>query len=305
MTSAADRFWPVSVLDTLHFRWHRRSTCLYVAEQCRHEPPRLTDLSAGSQSDYLRFPTAVNRVGDQFLSAARALGAPLDAIRDFRKKAAELNPFPSAQFYFYYEAKPPAHAYRGVQDGLISLQYWFFYPLNYLPTVKTPLETLADPIGATIGNSDYHQGDFEHVAVLLDPRTKRPRYLWMARHGDEGVAFRWHSRRVQWQGDHPVVYAAFGSHATYPRCGIQRRSRTLKVVNDYVVCIRNLNYGFTYDRTPLVDLAHTAWGCWQGHFGDAGRDIKPGPVGLVPYESDGPLSPLWQQENRGVACGAR
>src|SRR5205085_6790047 len=89
VTSAADRFWPVSVLDTLRFRWRTHSTCLYVDDHCRFEPPRPTDLVGGTPADYLRFPAAINRVGDQFLSAARALGAPLEAIHDFRKRAAE------------------------------------------------------------------------------------------------------------------------------------------------------------------------------------------------------------------------
>jgi hypothetical protein len=302
VTSAADRFWPVSVLDTLRFAWKRRRTCLYSGGHCRREPPAPDDLTGGSPDDYLRYPAEVNHVGDAFLSAARALGAPPDAIRAFRRRPAALDPFASAQVYFHYEPDPPDHAYRGVPNHLISLQYWFFYPLNYLPTVKTPLRTLADPIGATLGNSDYHQGDFEHVAVLLDRRTRAPRYLWMARHGDEGVAFRWRSRRVQWQGDHPVVYAAFGSHATYPLCGIHRRARTLKVVNDYVVCIRGLNYGFTYASTPLVDLDKTIWACWEGHLGQAGHGLRRGPVGFVPYETDGPVSPLRQQENTDVAC---
>ena len=302
VTSAADRFWPVSVLDTLRFRWGKRRTCLYQGGHCRREPPSAADLTGGSPDDYLQFPAAVNSVHDQFVSAARTLGVPLDAIADFGNRATELDPFATVQFYFFYQPHPPDHAYRGVPNGLISLQYWFYYPLNYLPTVKAPLQTLVNPIRATIGNSDYHQGDLEHVAVMLDPRTKRPRYLWMARHGDEGIAFPWHSRRMQWQGDHPVVYAAFGSHATYPRCGIQRRGRTYEVVNDYVVCIRGLNFGFTYASTPLVDLAHTTWGCWQGHLGQAGRHLRRGPVGFVPYETDGPVSPLWQQENFGLAC---
>jgi hypothetical protein len=302
VTSAADRFWPVSVLDTLRFRWKRRQTCLYAGGHCRHEPPQPSDLAGGDPEDYLQYPTAVSSVGDTFLSAARALGAPLEVIREFRKRPAELDPFASAQFYFHYQSDPPPDSYRGVPDHLVSLQYWFFYPLNYLPTVKTPLKTLANPIGATLANTDYHQGDLEHVAVLLDPRTMRPRYLWMARHGNEGASFPWRSKRVQWQGDHPVVYAAFGSHATYPRCGIQRRSRTFKVVNDYVVCIRGLNYGFTYDATPLVNLDRTVWGCWQGHLGRSGRHLRRGPVGFVPYETDGPVSPLRQQENRDITC---
>jgi hypothetical protein len=299
--SAADRFWPVSVLDTLKFRWKGRATCLYVGGRCRHEPPQPGDLKGGSPSDYLQFPTPLNRVEDAFRSAAQALGSPLDAIEQWRARVTQLNPFQSAQFYFRYLPDPPHHAYRGVPDGLISLQYWFFYPLNYLPLVKKPLQTLVNPVGATIGNTDYHQGDFEHVAVLLDPRTKRPRYLWMARHEDEGVAFGWHSKRMQWDGDHAVVYAGFGGHATYPRCGIQRRRRTFKFVNDYVVCIRGLNFGFTHDSTPLVDLAHTTWACWRGHLGQSGH-LKRRVVSFVPYETDGPLSPLRQQENLDASC---
>src|SRR5437764_3148113 len=117
VTSAADRFWPVSVLDTLRFRWGRRRTCLYVDGHCHREPPSPADLSGGSPSDYLQFPARVNSVHDQFVSAARALGVPLDAINGFDKRAAELDPFSSAQFYFFYQPHPPDHAYRGVPNG--------------------------------------------------------------------------------------------------------------------------------------------------------------------------------------------
>jgi hypothetical protein len=303
VTSVADRFWPVSVLDTLKFRWKRQGTCLFEDGTCQHEPPHPTDLERGTPGDYLQYPTAVNKVSDAFLSAARALGSPIDAIEHWRSRASQLNPFRSAQFYFYYLPDPPHHAYRGVPDGLISLQYWFFYPLNYLPTVKISRATLFNPIGATIGNTDYHQGDLEHVAVLLDPRTKRPRYLWMARHLDEGVAFPWHSKRMQWDGDHPVVYAAFGSHATYPRCGIQRRGRTFKLVNDYVICAPKLNFGFTHQSTPLVDVAHATWRCWQGRLGRS-EGLRRRYFKFAPYETFGPQSPLRQQENLGAgACG--
>jgi len=191
VVSARDRFWPVSVLDTLHFRWGRKRTCLFRGDRCRLMPPKVSDLTQqrSSPSDYLQFPARVNRVTDQFVSSARAVGVPDAAIRRWRRTPTSVNPFPSAQIYFYYLDRAPDHAYRGVPDGLASLEYWFYFPLNYLATVKTPLLTLVDPIGTTVGNSDLHQGDFEHVAVLLDRRTKRPRYLWMARHGDEGLAY--------------------------------------------------------------------------------------------------------------------
>jgi hypothetical protein len=130
----------------------------------------------------------------------------------------------------------------------------------------------------------------------------RPRYLWMARHADEGQAFAWHSRSVQWEAGHPVIYAALGSHTSYAHCGIQRRSRTYWFLNDYVVCAPRENYGFTYDTTRLVDLAHTGWACWRGHLGVAGSTVRRSTWGFVPFETDGPYSPLWQHENFGTAC---
>src|SRR5438105_9835563 len=65
ITSAGDRFWPVSVLDTLRFRWARHGTCLYVADSCRHEPPQPADLVGGSLDDYLSYPSPVNSVEDE------------------------------------------------------------------------------------------------------------------------------------------------------------------------------------------------------------------------------------------------
>src|SRR5205085_6576736 len=156
------------------------------------------------------YPAAVNSVRHQFVSAARSAGVPERAIGQWRRTPTAINPFHSAQIYFYYLREPPRDSYRRHGRGMVSLEYWFFYPLNYLPTVRTPTLTLVDPLGATIGNTDYHQGDFEHVAVLLDARTHWPRYLWMARHGDEGLLLRWKSGKIQWSGEHPVLYAAFG-----------------------------------------------------------------------------------------------
>ncbi len=123
----------------------------------------------------------------------------------------------------------------------------------------------------------------------------------MARHANEGQAYRWHSKSVQWSGDHPTIYAAFGSHASYAHCGIQRRSRTFEFINDYVICIPHATYGFTYAATPLVDLLPTGWACWRGHLGQS-AGLHRGQVGFAPYETDAPLSPLLQQENFDIAC---
>jgi hypothetical protein len=303
VVSGYDRFWPVSVLSLLGTRWHGRGPCVYVGGRCRVPDPTAAAFSgAGSRSDYLQFPAPADNVHDSFLSSAQDLGVSAAAVSSWPGRLTAIDPFATAQIYFYNLPKTPRGAYRGLPQGLISLEYWFYYPLNYFPLVRIPLEALSNPISSTIGNTDYHQGDLEHVAVLLDPKTMRPRYLWMARHADEGQAYPWHSGSLQWNGDHATVYAALGSHTSYAHCGIQRRSRTYWFINDYVVCLPHRTYAFTYSATPLVDLADTTWGCWRGHLGEAGSRLLQGSVGFVPLETPAPVSPLFQQENFGIAC---
>ncbi len=303
VVSGFDRMWPVSLVILLRARWRGQAACIYIGGQCRLRNPSVSALTApGAFSDYIRFAPPVDNVEDTFVSTAHDLGLSAAALRGWPRHLADIDPFASAQIYFYYLGRTRRRSYPGVPAGLISLEYWFYYPLNYFPLVRIPLEALSNPLGSTIGNTDYHQGDFEHVAVLLDPKTLKPRYLWMARHADEGQVYRWHSRAVQWQGNHATIYAALGSHASYARCGIQRRSRTYRFINDYVVCIPHETYAFTYASTRLVDLAQTSWGCWRGHLGEAGRHLRKGRFGFAPFETSGPVSPLLQQENFGVAC---
>lgn len=302
VVSAFDRFWPVSLTELLGARWSGHVTCLYVDYHCRIRSPAASVLTTGHPSDYLRFPTPVDNVKATFASAALELGVPLSVIRAWTSHPDRLDPFPSAQEYFYYLPRTTRHSYPGAPAGMVSLEYWFFYPLNYLPLVRIPLEALTQPITSTLANTDYHQGDLEHVAVLLDSATLAPRYLWMARHADEGQLYRWGSRAVQWQSGHPVVYAALGSHASYAHCGIQRRSRTFWFINDYVVCIPHQTFAFTYQSTPLADMSHIPWTCWRGHLGDDGRSLIRKAVWFVPFETGGPISPLRQQENFHTAC---
>jgi hypothetical protein len=297
VVSAFDRFWPVSLSAMLKLRWHGHSTCVYVEDRCRITDPRPEELTGGKRSDYLQYPTPLDDVRASFLGAAAELGVPASVLATFTHRPAGVDPFASAQMYFYRLAVTSPSSYPGAPGGLISLQYWFFYPLNYFPLVRIPLEALTHPISSTVGNTDYHQGDLEHVAVLLDPATLRPLYLWMARHADEGELYRWGSRSVQWDDGHPVIYAALGSHASYAHCGIQRRPRTYWFLNDYVVCLPHETFGFTWRTTPLVDLAHVAWGCWRGHLGEDGPRLVRSVYGFVPFETGGPISPLLQQEN--------
>ena len=281
VVSALDRLWPTSLVGLLGAHWNGHATCLVSAGRCRIRDPTAFDLAGrGSVSDYLPVSRSGRQRPDTFCTAARDLGVPASAVSAWPREPVQLDPFASAQVYFYYLARAPARAYPGVPRGLVSLEYWFYYPLNYFPLVRTAARGASDPIGSTLGNTDYHQGDLEHVAVLLDPRTMRPRYLWMARHADEGQAYRWHSRNVQWGGDHAYVYAALGSHSSYAHCGIQRRFADVSVHQR----LRRLRSPPDVRLHVLGDAArrsraYAPWACWHGHLGQAGSgSLRSGPL---------------------------
>ncbi len=93
------------------------------------------------------------------------------------------------------------------------------------------------PIGGDNTNGDLHEGDWEHVTVLLDPKTNRPRFLYLARHDGEGEALPWNSPLLHFDHGHPIVQAAYGGHPTYPNtCGQFPRIKTYGELSDYVIC---------------------------------------------------------------------
>jgi hypothetical protein len=199
-----------------------------------------------------------------------------------------------------------------VSPGLLGLEYWLFYPFNYYPTaVGTELMQDA-PLAGDETNTDLHQGDWEHITVLLDPKTLAPQWLYMARHADEGRFFPWSSPTLAFDGSHPIIQGAFGGHPAYDNhCAPRPRARVSNLSSDWVICGSG-RFAFRATSTPLVDLAHTSWACWKGHFGEA----KPGLEVDSPSEADnvlsearkfvyvaGPVSPLWQAENGSLSSG--
>ena len=197
-------------------------------------------------------------------------------------------------------------------SGLIGLEYWFFYPFNYYPTAVGS-ELMGDaPLAGDGTNTDLHQGDWEHVTVLLDPNTLTPQWLYMARHADEGRFFPWGSPSVALDGEHPIIQAAFGGHPSYDNhCAPRLRARVDNLSSDWVICGSG-RFAFRAASTPLVDLAQTGWACWKGHFGEAKPGLEVNSTGemdnVVSQAREfvfvaGPTSPLWQAENGSLSRG--
>ncbi len=105
------------------------------------------------------------------------------------------------------------HAYYGRvvrQNGWIALQYWFFYPFN---NWRSGFSGVND-----------HESDWEMIYIYLSERADgevEPEWVAYASHDFSGddLRRRWDDPEVEKAGEHPVIYAGAGSHASYYSAG--------------------------------------------------------------------------------------
>ena len=324
LTSITDPFWPLSVNALLQdIGSEGRRTCVRPSDRAAKCPieaqTTLADLSPlqSTPEDFLEYPTtpALTRDPTQqlqaFLRGQQGRESPLPSPRQLLADPGVLDPWATAQVYFYYAGPAdPAHwpaPNAAIEKGLVALQYWFFYPYNYYPTLVAGDVMNDAPIAGDVANTDLHQGDWEHVTVLVEPHKQEARWLYTARHSNEGKYFRWNSPLLSFDEGHPIVQAAYGGHPSYPAgCGARPRymSPLDGRVSDWLVCGPG-RFAFRASSTPLVDLAQTPWVCWKGHFGV----VTPSSIRAAAKENSialaiekyvlvsGPRSPLWQAEN--------
>ena len=151
---------------------------------CAIDRPQPTDLRPqdSSSSEFLQYPASLSDdpTGqfNAFVRGQTEPGEPLPSTHSWLADPGLLNPWRTAQIYFYYAGPSnPAHwpaVNRTIPAGLVALQYWFFYPYNYYPTLATPDLMNGAPLAGDVANTDLHQGDWEHVTVLVDPHTGKP-----------------------------------------------------------------------------------------------------------------------------------
>ncbi len=162
---------------------------------------------------------------------------------------------------YAHVAGDPAHPDR------LAVQYWLFYVFNDF--------------------TDKHEGDWEMAQVDFRARTPEqalrdgPYEVDVAQHaGGERAA--WNAKKLAKQGDHPVIYAATGSHASY-------FGRALYLG-------RSASAGFGCDDTrkattriepqvkilagiPTSASSREAWLGFWGRWGQKERGIDNGPTG--------------------------
>lgn len=96
------------------------------------------------------------------------------------------------------------------QDGWIVLQYWFFYAFN---NWRSGFSGVND-----------HESDWEMICIYLYRNAAgelQPEWVAYASHDFHGddLRRRWDDGEVQKIGEHPIVYAGAGSHASYFEAG--------------------------------------------------------------------------------------
>ncbi|MDQ6803956.1 MAG: hypothetical protein M3065_03075 [Actinomycetota bacterium] len=330
LVTVADRFWPVSVGALLaDRRKNGNETCLVQKRSnmvCGAQLHAQNLSGPGStENDYLQFPYPIrndpNGVG-QFKAFQNGQDVNPGPRYAWLADPGLLRPWYTAQTYFYLGPAvsfanfptPVASRPRGKPgERYIPLEYWFYYPYNYFPLLAdTHLMDRAPMAGDNL-NVDFHQGDWEHIDVLLDPVTLKPKWLYMARHSGEGQFIQWGSPQLALDGTRPVVQATLGGHPTYePGCGVQLRDQPTGALVDWLVCGSG-RFAFRGATTPLVDMAHLPWVCWPGHFGAAGTRDEIQNFGKNEGTLDklwgqvyvaGPQAPALQAENKGRCSNA-
>jgi len=93
------------------------------------------------------------------------------------------------------------------ESGFVCLQYWFFYAMN-------------DWRSSFHGVND-HESDWEQVIIYLEAEDLVPQWVAYASHdfiGDD-LRRRWDDPELKREGEHPIIFAGAGSHASYFSAG--------------------------------------------------------------------------------------
>ncbi|HWF34022.1 MAG TPA: hypothetical protein VG295_01585, partial [Solirubrobacteraceae bacterium] len=330
LVTVADRFWPVS-LDALFAdrRENGDETCLIQKRGKAVCGARLNAQSlagpGSTANDYLQFPyplTHDSRGVGQFKAFQNGQDVNPGPRQAWLANPGLLRPWYTAQIYFYlgptvslanFPIPATSMPLAPPRERFIPLEYWFYYPYNYFPLLTDSHLMDAAPLAGDTLNVDFHQGDWEHVDVLLDSATLEPKWLYMARHSGEGQFVAWGSPYLALDGSHPMVEGALGGHPTYePGCGVRIRNQPASVLVDWLVCGSG-RFAFRAATTPLVDMAHLPWVCWPGHFGAAGTRDEIQNFGKNEGVLDqlwgqvyvaGPQAPALQAENKGTCANA-
>jgi hypothetical protein len=179
------------------------------------EPLNISELAAYKIKQGLKKKTSqeVFRAGRGRLARVGYVSRFLDALFSLTLLARGRVPgdtaAAAAQAYQEMMLQDERYCYYGRvirQNGWTALQYWFFYPFNNWRS-------------GFFGAND-HEADWEMIYLYVSEGKNGgavPEWVAYASHDFSGddLRRRWDDPEVEKYGDHPIIYAGAGSHASY------------------------------------------------------------------------------------------
>jgi len=173
-------------------------------------------------------------LGKYYLDMWNATGSPIF----FNATAEPPDPSRFTDYRYTVYGRQVDKTYEG--HSYTVLQYWFFYPYNKW--------------------WNCHEGDMERVQIIYDKATGTPINMTFGQHrGGETVP--WDGGVSLIEGTHPKVFAAVGSHASYPSKGLHPVLSLTDNTSDAGTVLLPESY-------TLVDISsEPSWVEWSGTWG--------------------------------------
>jgi len=204
----------------------------------------------------------------------------------------------AALTYRRIQAENPKYTYYGRairENGWLILQYWFLYPFNNWRS-------------GFFGVND-HEADWEMISIYCtedENQQVQPHWVAYAVHDYSGDDLRrhWTDPEVEKVGDHLVVYAGAGSHASYFQAGEYLAETELPLLTPLArllnrvrkVWVNTLRQG---DKT----VASKDWHLFRVPFVDYARGdgVSIGPGEVREWDMDSITdAPVWVRDYRGL-----
>lgn len=188
------------------------------------------------------------------------------------------------------KAPPVAYAHVAREAGRsgLAVQYWFFWYFNQF--------------------NDLHEGDWEGMQLSFKASTpeaaleEEPEEVALYQHAG-GERAEWNGGKVQKEGDHPVVYPAAGSHATFYDAAIYVENGRK---GSGVGCDNTTAPHTRLDVRPVLVPTDPSpddrfrWLTYEGRWGQLAKGFNNGPTGpLLKERWREPLS--WQETTRSTS----
>ena len=178
-----------------------------------------------------------------------------------------------------------AHIAREEGRSGLVLQYWFYWYFNQF--------------------NDLHESDWEGMQITFDADSpqealgQEPSEMILFQHAG-GERAEWDDAKVEKEGDHPVVYPAAGSHATFYQSAVfPQNGRNGSGVGCDITSepLRELRPQPVLLPDQPTDQGEFAWLSFDGRWGQKEKAFNNGPTGpQTKTQWDAPFS--WMEQQR-------